>query len=80
MTFETTKCIQCGCDMLMADTVCPTCGKVQTGARQSGALNPRTMLAVALAAAVLFAFNWFKSPAPHVGQATAHPSASLPSR
>ncbi|MHC2279484.1 putative paraquat-inducible protein A [Bradyrhizobium diazoefficiens] len=61
MKVETTKCIRCGCDMLMADTVCPTCGRVQAGGRQSGA---RTMLAVALAAAVLIAFNWFKSPAP----------------
>jgi len=79
MKFEMTRCNQCGCEMLMGVTVCPSCGQQQTGV-QSGVSQPRTMLAVALAAAVLLVFNWIKSPAPQPGEITARPSATLPSR
>ena len=76
--FEMTKCTQCGSEMLMGLTVCPSCGQKQKNARGGGAYQPRTLLAVMLAAAILFIFNWFKS-AP-TGQVTSPPSATLPSR
>jgi hypothetical protein len=78
MKFETTRCNQCGSEMLTGLTVCPSCGRTQTS--RGGALTPRTILAVALTAAVLFAFNWFKGPAPQTDGLTARPSAGLPSR
>ena len=58
MKFEMTRCNQCGSEMPMGLTVCPSCGKVQTG--KGGIYQPRTMLAVGLAAAVLLFFNWIK--------------------
>jgi hypothetical protein len=80
MKFETTKCNQCGSEMLMGLTVCPSCGKTQATINGGGgSLQPRTLLAVLLAAAVLFAFNWFKSP-PQEDALTARPSAALPSK
>ncbi|QIG92473.1 MULTISPECIES: hypothetical protein [unclassified Bradyrhizobium] len=81
MKFEMTKCNQCGSEMPMGVDVCPSCGKLQVGINRVGSYQPRTMLAVGLAAAVLLIFNWFKTPAPHPGsQLTSPPSASLPSR
>ena len=77
MKFEMTKCNRCGCEMLMGVEVCPSCGKAQ--ARAGDAFQPRTLLAVVLAVAVLFAFNWMK-PAPHANQVSSPPSAILPSR
>ncbi len=79
MKFEMTRCNQCGSDMPMGTILCPSCGKAQTGARRSGSLQPRTLLAVALAAAVLLVFNWIKAPAPQTDPVTARPSAVLPS-
>ena len=78
MKFEMSRCSQCGSEMPMGQTVCPSCGKVQTG--KAGIYQPRTLLAVGLAAAVLLFFNWIKPPAPQVSQITSPPSASLPSR
>jgi hypothetical protein len=78
MKFEMTRCNQCGSEMPMGLTVCPSCGKVQTG--KGGIYQPRTMLAVGLAAAVLLFFNWIKPAAPQPSQITSPPSASLPSR
>lgn len=81
MQFEMTKCNQCGADMLMGLTTCPSCGRSQTASTRSGSLRqPGTLLAVVLAAAVLFIFNWMKSPGPHMNQITARPSATLPSQ
>ena len=95
MKFEMTKCNQCGSEMLMAVDICPCCGKPQSAIGRSGSLQPRSMLVVGLAAAVLLIFNWFKPPAPHASQitssqitsshvtssqATSSPWASLPSR
>jgi hypothetical protein len=80
MKFEMTRCIQCGSDMLMGATVCPSCGREQSGSGRPGPYQPGTMLAVGLAAAVLLIFNWMKSPAPQASQITSPPSASLPSR
>jgi hypothetical protein len=80
MKFEMTKCNQCGSEMLVGADICPCCGQQQSRAARTGSLQPRTMLAVALAAAVLFAFNWFKSPAPQLSQIASPPSASLPAR
>jgi uncharacterized OB-fold protein len=76
--FETTRCNQCGSEMLAGLTVCPSCGRQQNSAR-AGSLQPRTLLAVALAAVVLFAFNWLK-PEPPTKPATPSPSAGLTSR
>jgi hypothetical protein len=73
-----TKCNQCGSEMLMGVNVCPSCGKRQDS--RSGSFQPRTLLAVALAAAVILVFNWFKQAPPHAGQITAPPSATLLSR
>ncbi|SIO51527.1 hypothetical protein SAMN05443247_06976 [Bradyrhizobium erythrophlei] len=57
MKFEMTKCNQCGSEMLMGVTICPSCGKPQTGLGKPGGLyTPGTMLAVGLAAAVLLFF------------------------
>jgi hypothetical protein len=78
MKFEMTKCNRCGSEMLMGVDVCPSCGKEQ--ARAGSSYQPRTLLAVALAVAVLFAFNWMKPAPPHAGQVNSPPSAVLPSR
>jgi hypothetical protein len=78
MKFEMTKCNQCGSEMLMGADICPSCGKQQS--RRGGSFQPRTLLAIGLAAAVLLVFNWFKSPAPQTGRLTSPPSAALPSR
>ena len=80
MNFETTKCTECGSEILMGLTVCPSCGRQQRSAGGAGLVQPRTLLAVVLVTAVLFAFNWFKSAPPQVNEITARPSASLPSR
>jgi len=81
MKFEMTKCNQCGSDMLMGVTVCPSCGKPQTGVGKPGGLyTPGTMLAVGLAAAVLLIFNWIKSPAPQASQIASPPSVIVPFR
>jgi transposase-like protein len=78
MKFEMTKCNQCGSEMLMGVGVCPSCGKEQN--RRTGSLQPRTLLAVGLAAAVLLAFNWFKSAPPQTSGITPASSAGLPAR
>jgi len=79
--FEMTRCNQCGSEMLMCVTTCPSCGKSQTGYGKPGGLyTPGTMLAVGLAAAVLLIFNFIKSPAPPVSQVTSPPSVTIPSR
>jgi hypothetical protein len=78
MKFEMTKCNQCGSEMLMGLAVCPSCGKEQN--RRSGSLQPRTLLAVGLTAAVLFIFNWMKPPQPHASQVASPSSVALPSR
>jgi hypothetical protein len=80
MEFETTKCSQCGSEILMGIPVCPNCGRSQRGGTRSGIYQPGTMLAVVLAAAVLLIFHWIKSPAPPVSQVASPPSAALPSR
>jgi hypothetical protein len=79
MKFEMTRCNQCGDEMPMGQTICPSCGKPQIGLSKTGGFyQPRTMLAVGLAAAVLLFFNWIKPPP--LSQLTSPPSASLPSR
>jgi hypothetical protein len=80
MKFEITKCNQCGSEMLMGVTTCPSCGKTQSGyGTPGGRYTPGTMLAVGLAAAVLLIFNWMK-PAPSVNQVTSPPAITIPSR
>jgi uncharacterized paraquat-inducible protein A len=79
MKFEMTRCNQCGCEMLTGVDVCPSCGKQQSVSRSSS-LQPRTLLAVGLAAAVLLFFNWIKPAAPQASQIASPPSATLPSR
>ena len=74
MQFEMTKCTRCGSKMLMGLDVCPSCGKQLARVSGMGSFQPRTLLAVALAVAVLFAFSWMK-PAPHAGQVSSPPSA-----
>jgi hypothetical protein len=64
MKFETTQCTECGSEMLMGLTVCPSCGKRQRNDGGPSLFQPRTLFAVVLAAAVLFVFNWMKSSAP----------------
>jgi hypothetical protein len=66
--------------MLMGVTVCPSCGKQQSGIGQSGSYQASTLLAIGLAAAVLLVFNWIKSAPPPTSQLTSPPSAALPSR
>jgi uncharacterized OB-fold protein len=78
MKFEMTKCNRCGSEILLGLEVCPSCGKQQASARAS--FQPRTLLAVALAVAVLFAFNWMKPAPPHARPVNSPPSATLPSR
>ncbi len=73
MKFEMTKCVRCGSEMLMGVDVCPSCGKQQAGS--GGAYQYRTLLAIALTAAVLFAFNWMKSAPPQASQSASPPSA-----
>jgi len=70
MKFEMTRCSQCGSEMLMGATTCPSCGRPQSGAGRPGPYQQGTFLAVVLAAAVLLFFNWMKSPAPQVSQVT----------
>ena len=78
--FEMTRCNQCGSEMVMGVTICPSCGRSQTGNGKPGGLyTPGTLLAVALSAAVLLIFNWFKSPPP-MSQVTSPASVTIPSR
>jgi hypothetical protein len=78
--FEMTRCNQCGSEMVMGVTTCPSCGKTQTGyGTPGGRYTPGTMLAVGLAAAVLLIFNFMKSPAP-VSQTTSPPAVVFPAR
>ena len=76
MKFEMTKCNQCGSEILTGLDECPSCGRQQARAGRSGSLQPRTMLAVGLAVAVLFVFNWFKSAPPQTGQIGSPPPAA----
>jgi hypothetical protein len=79
--FEMTRCNQCGGEMLMGVTTCPSCGKSQAGyGRSAGLYQSGTMLAVALAAAVLLFFNWINPRAPHAGQSASPPAVSAPAR
>jgi hypothetical protein len=79
--FEMTKCNKCGSEMLMGADICPGCGQSQSRSSRSGNLyQPRTMLAVGLAAAVLLFFNYIKSPAPQAGQTISPPSVTVPAR
>ena len=81
MKFEMTRCNQCGSEMLMGVSICPSCGQPHTGvSKPSGFNQPRTMLAIGLAAAVLLIFNWIKSPAPQVSPITSPPSVTAPAR
>jgi hypothetical protein len=67
--------------MLMGVTICPNCGRPQTGNGKPGGLyTPGTMLTVGLSAAVLLIFNFIKSPAPPASQVISPPSVSIPSR
>lgn len=79
MKFEMTKCVHCGSQMLMGADLCPCCGKPQSRGN-SAPYQPRTLLAIALTAAVLFAFNWMKASSPPASPVNSPPSASLPSR
>ena len=80
-SFEMTRCNQCGSEMVMGVTTCPSCGKAQSGyGTPGGRYTPGTMLAVGLAAAVLLIFNWIKPLAPQVGQLASPPSVTIPSR
>ena len=81
MKFEMTRCNQCGCEMLMGASVCPSCGQTQTGyGKRGGLYQPGAMLAVGLAAAVLLVFQWLKPPAPQASQISSPPSVSVPAR
>jgi hypothetical protein len=65
----------------MGADICPGCGQSQSRSSRSGNLyQPRTMLAVGLAAAVLLFFNYIKSPAPQAGQTISPPSVTVPAR
>ena len=80
MNFEMTRCNQCGSEMVMGVTICPSCGKPQTGNGKPGGLyTPGTLLAVVLSAAVLLVFNWMK-PAPQASQLASPPAVIIPSR
>src|SRR5882724_9470060 len=75
VTFEMTRCNQCGNEMLMGATLCPSCGQTQSGyGKRGGLYQPGAMLAVGLAAAVLLFFNYIKSPAPQASPITSPPS------
>jgi hypothetical protein len=77
--FEMTKCNKCGTEMLMGADICPGCGQSQSRSARSASLTqPRTLLAVGLAAAVLFFFNWINPRTPHARQSPA--SLTSPSR
>jgi zinc-ribbon domain len=80
MKFEMTRCSQCGSEMLMGASTCPSCGRPQSGAGRPGPYQPGTLLAVVLAAVVLLFFSWMKPPAPQVSQITSPASATFPSR
>jgi hypothetical protein len=79
--FEMTRCNQCGSELVMGVTSCPSCGKQQSGYGKPGGLfTPGSILAVVLSAAVLRIFNWFKSPPPQVCQVTSPSTVTTPSR
>jgi len=81
MKFEMTKCNQCGSEMLMGANICPSCGGKQNGNRQRLSFHqPRTILAVALAVAVLFIFQWLNPRTPHTGQVTSPSALAAPVR
>jgi hypothetical protein len=80
MKLQMTNCISCSGEMPMGATICPICGKDQTqSSARRAPVTPRTLLAVALSAAVLLIFNWIKSPPP-VNQLTSPPAVTAPSR
>jgi len=79
MKFEMTRCSQCGSEMLMGATVCPSCGRAQGGSGRPGPYQSGTLLAVVLSAAVLFFFNWMK-PAPQPNQIASPPAVTIPAR
>ena len=79
MQFEMTKCNKCGTGMLMGADICPSCGQSQRRSSRSANLNqPRTLLAVGLAAAVLLIFNWINPRTPHTSNSP--PAVTLPAR
>jgi hypothetical protein len=81
MKFEMTRCNKCGSEMLMGADICPGCGQAQS--RSSRSVNfhqPRTLLAVGLAAAVLLFFNWINPRAPPASQGAPPPVVGVPSR
>ena len=81
MKFEMTRCNQCGSELLMGATLCPSCGQTQTGyGKRGGLYQPGVMLAAGLAAAVLLFFNWINPRTPHANQLTSPPSVTVPSR
>ena len=81
MKFEMTKCNQCGSEMLMGANICPSCGGKQNGNRQRLSFHqPRTILAVALAVAVLFIFQWLNPRTPNAGQVTSPSAVAAPVR
>lgn len=81
MKFEMTKCNKCGSEMLMGADICPGCGQSQSRSSRSANFNqPRTMLAVGLAAAVLLFFNWINPRTPHASKVASPPAVTLPAR
>ena len=61
MTFETTRCFRCGTTMLMHAEICPNCGGNQKTDARANPYQPRVMIAVGLAAAMLLVLNWLKA-------------------
>jgi hypothetical protein len=80
MQLEMTNCAFCSSEMPMGAIICPSCGRDQTQSARRAPFTPRTLLAVALSAAVLIGWNWFAAPSPKMSQLTSPPSAALPSR
>ncbi|NVN86501.1 MAG: hypothetical protein HXX15_10480 [Rhodopseudomonas sp.] len=64
MEFDTTNCNWCGSTIPMGVTTCPCCGGIQRGSGRANPVQPGMLIAIALSAAVLLAWNWFKAT-PH---------------
>lgn len=64
MTFETARCFWCGTTMLKDAATCPSCGGDQKTNARANPYQPRVMISVGLAAAVLLVWNWIKAMPP----------------
>jgi hypothetical protein len=60
MKFDIAKCCWCGSAMPIGAMICRSCGAAQRDGAASST-RKRRLIAIALSAAVLIAWNWFRT-------------------